>query len=78
MKTTNGKIADLLYEQTYDERMEMAKYLSGAAVEWVERHPVTDADSIDDDYFATLLGSWAESALENDNGESGSPSAVPN
>lgn len=58
-KTTNQKIADLLFEQTYDERMEMARFLSGAAIEWTLEHSVQD---IDDDYFATLLGSWAEAA----------------
>lgn len=69
MKTTNGKIADLLYEQTYDERMEMAKYLSDAAMDWVAVHPIDGDDTIDSDYFAALIGSYAESAEENDEGD---------
>lgn len=62
-KTTNEKIADLLYEQTYDERVEMAKYLSEAAQDWASEDN-GGLTMIDADYFASLLGSWAESALE--------------
>lgn len=62
-KTTNQKIADLLCEQTYDERMEMAKYLSEAAQDWASEAN-GGLTMIDADYFAFLLGSWAESEPE--------------
>lgn len=58
--TTNQKIADLLYEQTYDERLEMAKFLSEAAIDWAVGEG-KGIESIDPDYFASLLGAFAES-----------------
>jgi hypothetical protein len=33
--TTNEKIADLLYQQTYSERMDMAKLLHSMIADWV-------------------------------------------
>lgn len=55
---TNLAIAELIEKQIYDERVEMAEYLSDAAVGWVQDGGLlTDLDT---DYFASLLGGWAE------------------
>lgn len=66
MKSTNARIADLLDAQTYNERMEMAKYLSDTVVSWIE-----DGATMNDDSFAVLLGSFADSASEEDNPTTG-------
>lgn len=58
--TTNQKIADLLCEQTYDERMEFANFLSDAAIDWACNDD-RSINAIDADYFASLLGRFAES-----------------
>lgn len=52
-QSTNEAIAALLQQQTYAERMEMAKFMSDAARDWISSGNEADAD-----YFATLLESW--------------------
>lgn len=60
-KATNEKIAELLFEQTFAERMEMARYFSDAVSDWIsEGHPA------DHDYFATLIEGWADAELSED------------
>lgn len=55
--TTNEKIAQLLKEQTYDERIEMAIWFRDVAAD-------AEAGTMDADWFAFNLGSWAEGELD--------------
>jgi hypothetical protein len=56
--TTNEKIAQLLQEQTYDERMEMAAWLSNTASD-----AKADSTEMDADWFASALKYWATNEL---------------
>lgn len=59
---TNAQIASLLQRQTYDERVALAKYISTSATDWL-----SDAENlIDGDYFAVLLGAWADDELSEE------------
>jgi hypothetical protein len=56
LRITNEKIAELLQQQTYNERMEMARWL---------RDPITDQpEEITTDFLAELIGLWADAELE--------------
>lgn len=50
---TNEAILSLLLQQTYAERMELARFLSTAVIDWI-----SDKNDPDPDYFAALLESW--------------------
>jgi hypothetical protein len=63
---TNAKIADLLKAQTWGERMELAKYIAEAAQDWASTSGV---DTINDEYFAQLLDSWADSVIDDTPGD---------
>lgn len=54
-RSTNHKIADLIKEQTYDERMELAEWLITA---------LDDVDTPTKDWMAGLLGDWADAFIE--------------
>ena len=56
-RTTNQKIADLLKEQTYDERIAMAEWFRDVASD-------AEAGTMDADWFAFNLGSWAEAEID--------------
>jgi len=55
-RPTNEKIAELLQQQTYDERVEMARLLTDQIVDI--------GDDLDADAVARILGNWAEAELE--------------
>ncbi len=55
--TTNQMIAELLKHQTYDERIEMAAWFRDVAAD-------AEQGSMDADWFAFNIGSWAEAVLE--------------
>lgn len=57
---TNLKIAKLLKQQTYDERMEMAQWFRDVALD-----AKTDDQDMDDDLFAFWFGSWAEQEADS-------------
>lgn len=48
-------LADVLSRQSYDDRMEFAKYLADAASDWVQQ-----GNEIDADYIALLLTGFVE------------------
>ncbi len=60
-QSTNEKIADLILRQTYEEGMDLAKFLGDAAAEWV-----ADKQELDGEYFAVLLAEWAKASLLTD------------
>jgi hypothetical protein len=55
--STNQQIAALILEQTYEERVALAGYLSVAAYSLVEDG--SPASDLDTPYFASLLADWA-------------------
>ena len=57
---TNLHIAELMKKQTYDERMEMARWFRDVAAD-----AVGDSRELDDDLFAFWLGSWAEQEIDS-------------
>jgi hypothetical protein len=56
---TNDKIALLLREQTYEERMEMTAWLSNVTLD-----ATIDKRELDSDWFASTLQLWADNQLE--------------
>jgi hypothetical protein len=57
-RDTNVKIAELLQQQTYDERMEMAQWLVSVLNDIKADMGNEEGFSADD--IARLVGSWAE------------------
>lgn len=54
----NEQIAELILEQTYEERVELASFLGDAARGWIaEGNSHTELDT---EYFAALLAGWAD------------------
>jgi len=56
-KTTNEQIAELLAEQTYDERMAMAKWFCDALDD------MSEGERTERGAFADLIGYWSENTL---------------
>ena len=56
---TNDRIAELLREQTYEERMEMAASFRDMAID-----AKTDDIELDLDWFAHAIQGWADAQLE--------------
>jgi hypothetical protein len=65
-RTRNQQIAELILDQTYEERIDLVGFLAMAATQLVEDgSPSSDLDT---PYFASLLASWAQAEeVENDN-----------
>lgn len=59
---TNEKIAALLQQQTYDERMEMSEWLRTVLIDVTADLPA--GGYIEADTIASLLSNWAEAELE--------------
>lgn len=59
---TNLKIAQLLKLQTYDERMEVAKWFQDVTADAIDGNMTSDGKP-DDDLFAFWFGSWADQEI---------------
>ena len=55
---TNEKIAELLQQQTYDERMEMAQWLTSVLND--AKSDMNAEEGFADATIARLIGGWAE------------------
>ncbi len=62
-RPTNEKIAELLQQQTYDERMEMAEWFRNVLIDIIG--DLADGESIEADTIASLLSNWVEAEMEN-------------
>lgn len=62
-RPTNEKIAELLGEQTYDERVEMAQWLQNALND--QRADLAPEDGFTVADIADLLKFWAEEVIAN-------------
>ncbi|MDC9825638.1 hypothetical protein PRN20_18040 [Devosia sp. ZB163] len=56
---TNLQIAELLKKQTYDERMEIAEWFADLV-----RDGVGEKSDMNSDWFASVLGGWAEQEID--------------
>lgn len=59
---TNGKIAELLLEQTYAERLEMALRLADVLND--QKAAMDGSEGFEPDDIASLIQGWAEAELE--------------
>ena len=57
-RSRNQQIAELILDQTYEERIDLAGFLAVAAAQLVEDgSPSSDLDTA---FFASLLAAWAQ------------------
>lgn len=62
LHSTNEKLAELLQQQTYDERMEMAEWFRDTMADLMA--DLKEWEFIQADAVASLLSNWAEYELE--------------
>lgn len=64
IRPTNQKIADLLQQQTYDERMELAAWFSDSLND--QKTDMGPEEGFMSSDIAGLFGAWAEGELEEE------------